>query len=231
MFTQSHRTIAAMSVVAASLAFAPGAAAQSECEPVFDFTFEAAPGATLTWDALLLCNDAEPAGEFTFQVSVANSEESSATVTLSDLEALFFFPEDAAGATGDFPLIIAPGESASFSVTGTFSLTGDEQLSLANLAFQAIGMTDAGAPVHVPFFALFRPTGDLAGGDPPALLADEPDVPPIGDGVVDGVDLGALLSEFGTVCPTEEDAPCPADLNGDGVIDGADLGMLLGAWG
>jgi len=43
--------------------------------------------------------------------------------------------------------------------------------------------------------------------------------------------LGALLSEFGTVCPTEEEAPCPADLNGDGVVDGADLGMLLGAWG
>jgi len=49
-----------------------------------------------------------------------------------------------------------------------------------------------------------------------------------GDGVVDGADLGLLLSAWGT-CPVDED--CPADLNGDGVVDGADLGLLLSAWG
>ena len=43
------------------------------------------------------------------------------------------------------------------------------------------------------------------------------------DGVVDGVDLGALLGAWGAAGPT--------DLNGDGVTDGADLGVLLGAWG
>jgi hypothetical protein len=42
-----------------------------------------------------------------------------------------------------------------------------------------------------------------------------------GDGVVDGADLGILLSEWG--------GP-GADLNGDGVVDGADLGILLAAW-
>jgi len=46
-----------------------------------------------------------------------------------------------------------------------------------------------------------------------------------GDGVVDGADLGILLSSWG---PCDG---CAADLNGDGVVDGADLGILLSAWG
>jgi len=43
------------------------------------------------------------------------------------------------------------------------------------------------------------------------------------DGVVDGADLGILLSAWGS-----DDAT--ADLNGDGVVDGADLGQLLANW-
>lgn len=44
-----------------------------------------------------------------------------------------------------------------------------------------------------------------------------------GDGDVDGADLGALLSGWGTAGVT--------DLNGDGFTDGADLGILLTNWG
>ncbi|MFM8784234.1 MAG: hypothetical protein ACKOFI_03585 [Phycisphaerales bacterium] len=43
-----------------------------------------------------------------------------------------------------------------------------------------------------------------------------------GDGVVDGIDLGQLLAQWGL--------PGSADFNDDGVVDGIDLGMLLGAW-
>jgi len=46
-----------------------------------------------------------------------------------------------------------------------------------------------------------------------------------GDGLVDGADLGILLSAWGA-CDE-----CLADLNGDGVVDGADLGILLTFWG
>jgi hypothetical protein len=42
------------------------------------------------------------------------------------------------------------------------------------------------------------------------------------DGVVDGDDLGVLLSAWDTVA---------GDLNGDGVTDGGDLGILLSTWG
>jgi len=43
-----------------------------------------------------------------------------------------------------------------------------------------------------------------------------------GDGVVDGADLGILLSNWG--------GKGVGDLNDDGIVDGADLGILLSAW-
>ena len=43
------------------------------------------------------------------------------------------------------------------------------------------------------------------------------------NGVVNGADLGLLLSNWG--------GSGTGDLNGDGTVDGADLGLLLSAWG
>jgi len=47
-----------------------------------------------------------------------------------------------------------------------------------------------------------------------------------GDGVVNGADLGLLLSAWGST-----GAGIVGDLNADGVVDGADLGALISAWG
>jgi hypothetical protein len=44
-----------------------------------------------------------------------------------------------------------------------------------------------------------------------------------GDGLVDGADLGGLLSGWG--------APGAADIDGSGAVDGSDLGIMLSAWG
>jgi hypothetical protein len=44
-----------------------------------------------------------------------------------------------------------------------------------------------------------------------------------GDSVVNGIDLGILLGEWGS---TDE----AADLNDDGIVSGLDLGILLGSW-
>jgi hypothetical protein len=46
------------------------------------------------------------------------------------------------------------------------------------------------------------------------------------DGVVNGADLGLMLSSWGP-CGTS----CPYDINADGQINGADLGLVLSAWG
>ena len=47
------------------------------------------------------------------------------------------------------------------------------------------------------------------------------------DGLVNGVDLGVLLGQWG-VCTGSS---CVGDLDGDGTVNGADLGILLGDWG
>ena len=46
------------------------------------------------------------------------------------------------------------------------------------------------------------------------------------DGIVDGADLGLMLSAWG-VCT---DGICVGDLSGDGMVNGADLGLLLSAF-
>ena len=46
------------------------------------------------------------------------------------------------------------------------------------------------------------------------------------DGVVNGADLGLMLSSWG-FCGTT----CPYDLNNDGRVNGGDLGLLLSGWG
>jgi hypothetical protein len=45
------------------------------------------------------------------------------------------------------------------------------------------------------------------------------------DGVVNGADLGVVLSQWG------QGAGAASDINRDGVVDGADLAILLGNWG
>ena len=42
------------------------------------------------------------------------------------------------------------------------------------------------------------------------------------NGIVDGVDLGRILSAWGTP---------ELDLSGDGSVDGIELGMVLAGWG
>ncbi|MBU6210451.1 MAG: hypothetical protein KGR22_11130, partial [Planctomycetes bacterium] len=45
-----------------------------------------------------------------------------------------------------------------------------------------------------------------------------------GDGVVNGIDLAFVLSNWGTPGGT-------SDITGDGTVNGADLGIILAAWG
>jgi hypothetical protein len=50
------------------------------------------------------------------------------------------------------------------------------------------------------------------------------------DGIVNGVDLGLLLQEWGPVIPGDNGSES-ADLNLDGVVNGIDVGVFFAAWG
>jgi len=53
------------------------------------------------------------------------------------------------------------------------------------------------------------------------------------DTVVDGLDLGVLLSNWSIPAGSSGcggATPCASDFNGDGVVDGVDLGILLSQW-
>jgi len=91
-----------------------------------------------------------------------------------------------------------------FSTSGSFRLAG------------SVGQPDASAPMTGGQFSL---TGGFLPGAVETCPADFN-----GDGVIDGADLGSLLSAWGQ-------SGVQADLNSDGVVDGADLGSLLSAWG
>lgn len=54
-------------------------------------------------------------------------------------------------------------------------------------------------------------------GCPPPVVGDL-----TGDGVVNGADLGIVLTSWGS--------NGPGDINGDGIVDGADLGLILTNW-
>jgi uncharacterized membrane protein len=69
-------------------------------------------------------------------------------------------------------------------------------------------------------------------GSTRAFLADISEPPPcaladlFADSVVNGADLGILLSQWGPSSPLTV-----SDINSDGVVNGADLGLLLSFWG
>lgn len=99
------------------------------------------------------------------------------------------------------------------SVGGGFTLVG----TIGQHAPSGLGaITGPSGPSQVALTAGFwAAVGDAAGRSCPADFGS--------DGVVDGADLGTLLSNWGG----EGDG----DIDGNGVVDGADLGALLSAWG
>jgi hypothetical protein len=75
--------------------------------------------------------------------------------------------------------------------------------------------------------------GQILGGQ--LLDANQDGVPGIcqcpGDitrnGIIDGIDLAAILGAWGTNGQGQYDS----DINNDGIVDGADLAFVLGGWG
>mgnify|MGYP001090957272 CR=1 FL=1 len=136
------------------------------CQPIEQSTEEVLPGVVLTWDSAFLCADAPDEGSYAFTVTVANSAESAEAVSIDDLAQTHATPSprgQAPGASGDatgLPLTLAPGETASFTVSGTYKLVQTDEGKKANLHFRASGhRASSGEPFELGINAHFRAPG------------------------------------------------------------------------
>jgi hypothetical protein len=124
------------------------------------------------------------------------------------------------------------GDAAARLQVFNCSVTGNS----ASVFYGGIGVSDqASSPPSVPTVAMLGTTvcsnlprpnfagryQNLGGNTVCDCVADL-----LLDGVVNGADLGALLSAWGPCM-----GACAADFDANGAVDGADLGVLLSAWG
>ncbi|MBL9148425.1 MAG: hypothetical protein JNM94_07000 [Phycisphaerae bacterium] len=122
---------------------------------------------------------------------------------------------------------------------GTYSIAGAKgdlqrlELELIVGVDEPVHFDSGWVPVEVEWPAIsivvpmndmtcFDQVVDLVAAPSQAISADLD-----GDGSVNGLDLGSLLSAWGS-CAFP--APCFGDLDGDGQIGASDLSILLGAW-
>jgi hypothetical protein len=92
-----------------------------------------------------------------------------------------------------------------------------DQFSLGSLI---INVPQASLPANVTSIRLtITPNLSAVTFTGPWSVVPSPDLD--GDGSVNGLDLGILLSGWGSA---------QGDIDGDGTIDGSDLGILLGSW-
>ena len=136
------------------------------CEPIEQSAEEVLPGVVLTWDSAFLCADAPDEGSYEFTVTVANSADSAEAISIDDLALTHATPRprgQAPGASGDatgLPLTLAPGETASFTVSGTYELVQTDEGKKANLHFRASGHgSSSGEPFELGINAHVRAPG------------------------------------------------------------------------
>jgi hypothetical protein len=126
-----------------------------------------------------------------------------------------------------------------FSVGSPEALLALDECSVTNntalVSLGGVGITDSGGPVasmtiQGSTICSNAPRPNIGGGRWSNLGANSicdcaADLTL--DGIVDGVDLAALLSQWGS----SGGGSYPADIDGSGVVDGGDLGIVLGGWG
>ncbi|MCM8750333.1 hypothetical protein NET02_14360 [Thermomicrobiaceae bacterium CFH 74404] len=136
------------------------------CEPIEQSAEEVLPGVVLTWDSAFLCADAPDAGSYELTVTVSNSAESAEAVSIDALTLTHTTPRprgQAPSASGDatgLPLTLAPGTTASFTVSGTYELVETDEGKKANLHFRASGHgLSSGEPFELGINAHVRAPG------------------------------------------------------------------------
>lgn len=128
-----------------ALGSVPAAGQRQVCEARDTKTKEALPGVTLTWNSSFRCKDVPKQGSCRIRVRVSNDGESGEAIGIRDLELSHTTPRprgggpEATARTGGLPLVVALGETASFTVTGKYELVETDEGWKANLHLRAIG--------------------------------------------------------------------------------------------
>ena len=131
-------------------------------------------------------------------------------------------------ATNTFPIEVSADNGVTWVNLETVSQVAGETAAWVQKSFKLNGLITPSAQVKFRFRA-----NDATGAVVEAAIDDFRliglNCPVVrvadlnGDGIVNGADLGSLLSGWGQ--------PGPTDLNGNGITEGADLGMMLADWG
>jgi len=195
-FTTAGFGIGASNITGANLVIEPGA-------DTFSVTVEAPPEGTLSFFITLREDDD---GDGVASGASADDQWESPDIFLDPGVSVYNIP------TLDFVLANeGTGDGIqSFDTTPVLSLivTFETKQSYPG------GIIETPVSFHLDHLGVFVGPQQLPNQGNPADLN--------GDGVVDGADLAALLTQWGT--------SGPADLNNDGVVNGADLATLLTNW-
>ncbi len=121
------------------------AVAHVVCQPVDQSTEMVIPDVTLTWDSSFRGENAPDEGTYEITVFVTNEASSAEEVRVDALRLTGTTPRVrrqapyATANTSGLPVVIAPGETHSFMVTGDYRLVMTDEGKKANLHLQAAG--------------------------------------------------------------------------------------------
>ncbi|MGH7510413.1 MAG: hypothetical protein ACREMZ_13210 [Gemmatimonadales bacterium] len=116
-----------------------------QCQVVDRSTEEVIPGVTLTWTSSFLCANAPDEGTYQIEVTVENAAGSEEAVEIDDLAIRGTTPRprgqgpDATASASGLPLTVAPRQSGSFTVSGTYELVETDEGKKANIHLSALG--------------------------------------------------------------------------------------------
>lgn len=166
--------VAAGAIALMALMITP-ADVHEECAVADTDTATVTPSATLTWTSAFLCADAPDMGTYIATVTVTNNAASGEAVSLDTLVLTHTSPRpggrgpNATGSTTGLPTTLAPGASASFDISGDYTLVDTDEGAKANLHVQVSGSgLSTGAPFSIGINVMVRAPGaieDGGGGD------------------------------------------------------------------
>jgi hypothetical protein len=133
-------------------------------------------GAQASWSSAFRCENAPDEGSYAFTVTLSNTSSSEVGLTINEALLSHTTPRprgQGPEATAEFaglPLTLEPGESKSFTVSGTYKLVSTDEGKKANLHFCARGESvSSGEPFCIGFNAIIRGSGASEEGDDPDM--------------------------------------------------------------